>query len=203
MKVAIEVNLPEDAEALVQFTDAVTCLTQEPADGPIPQATVAQGPATPAEPAQEAPAAEPASTAQATDVDIEGIPWDPRIHAASKAKTKTGHWRKKKGVAKEYYEGVLAELKSKTATTPATPATPTTPAEPAQAPAAPAQVFGGDNATLTWDAVFKRTADAKITEQINDAQVNDALARLGVSGGFPGLATRPDKWEEFLISLGI
>jgi hypothetical protein len=44
--------------------------------------------------------------------DINGIAWDSRIHASSKAKVKAGTWRYKKGLDKQYIETVESELKS-------------------------------------------------------------------------------------------
>jgi len=46
-----------------------------------------------------------------TNLDANGLPWDARIHAGSKAKLQDGTWRKKRGVDEEDYNRVVEELK--------------------------------------------------------------------------------------------
>lgn len=43
-------------------------------------------------------------------LDADGLPWDHRIHASSKAKLKDGTWRKRRGVDDELVKDVEAEL---------------------------------------------------------------------------------------------
>jgi hypothetical protein len=62
------------------------------------------------------PQAEPQSPAPLmspdfnVEVDSQGIPWDHRIHSSSKTIIKSGTWKKRKGVAKEVYDSVMAKL---------------------------------------------------------------------------------------------
>lgn len=54
------------------------------------------------------------------EVDVNGIPWDDRIHAKTKAKTEAGAWRRRRGIDDATVAAVEAELRSRTA--PAMPA---------------------------------------------------------------------------------
>jgi hypothetical protein len=50
------------------------------------------------------------STAGVT-LDKDGLPWDARIHASSKAQNADGTWRLKRGLAKDHLDKVTAELR--------------------------------------------------------------------------------------------
>lgn len=70
---------------------------------------------------QEQPAAQTAGqTANVAGVerDINGLPWDDRIHSGSKAKNKDGSWKKKKGVQPVEVSTVEAELRAAPASLP-------------------------------------------------------------------------------------
>lgn len=45
--------------------------------------------------------------------DTTGLPWDERIHAATKATTDDGSWRKRRGIGKDVVAAVEAELRSR------------------------------------------------------------------------------------------
>lgn len=85
----------------------------------------------------------PPATIAPDATDTAGFPWDERIHAGTKAKTDTGHWRKRRGVADHIVSNVENELRSKGFGVPNAPApgafgnaSPTPPAPtPAAAPA--------------------------------------------------------------------
>lgn len=62
---------------------------------PVPQPPAAAVP--PAPPAPSAPAA-PASPASAVELDKNGLPWDERIHAGTKAKNADLSWRQRRGL---------------------------------------------------------------------------------------------------------
>lgn len=51
------------------------------------------------EPPKE-PAKEPAKAAGKADLDADGHPYNPELHAATKSKTKAGLWRMKVGVSR-------------------------------------------------------------------------------------------------------
>ena len=46
--------------------------------------------------------------------DADGTPWDERIHAGTKTKSKNGVWKKKRGIEDETFNAVMAELNSGT-----------------------------------------------------------------------------------------
>ena len=56
-------------------------------------------------------------------VDKHGVPWDERIHSGKNAEkaefNKDGEWKRRRGVLKEEFDRITAELKGSTATTPA------------------------------------------------------------------------------------
>lgn len=64
------------------------------------------------------------TTSTTSETDIDGIPWDARIHSSGKSRTNTGQWTKRKKLPEGVYESVLAEIKSQLA--------------PVQAPSIPA-----------------------------------------------------------------
>lgn len=83
-----------------------------PAAAPVPPAPppppVAPAAATPVPPAPAPAAPPPAGVA----LDTEGLPWDARIHAATKTKVANGSWKKKKGTDPALVASVTAELRA-------------------------------------------------------------------------------------------
>lgn len=76
-------------------------------------------------------------TTDVIEFDKNNIPWDERIHAGTKRKNADGTWSMKKGVDKDLYAQIFAELKAQYADTaapvaPTAPAVPTPPAPPAK-----------------------------------------------------------------------
>jgi hypothetical protein len=79
-----------------------------------------------------------------TEVDVNGTPWDARIHSTTKSKTKDGAWRKMRGVSDEQYNAVIAEIgQAKPAPVVEQPVQ----QQPVQKVAAPS-VFEAENATV-------------------------------------------------------
>lgn len=76
------------------------------------------------------------------ELDSEGLPWDERIHASSKAKVGGGTWRSKRGVSDEDAAPIKAELKARVSgaqvqtQAPVSPVIPFTYAKPVEAPVA-------------------------------------------------------------------
>ena len=58
---------------------------------------------------------------QGGDLDVDGIPWDLRIHTVKKTKTVKGEWKLKRGVDKAMVAQVKAELLSSVQAVPNTP----------------------------------------------------------------------------------
>jgi len=67
-----------------------------------------EGP-TPAPPVEAKPAPAPAPIGD-VDLDIEGLPWDARIHASTKTKVASGAWKKKRGLEAAEVAKVEEEL---------------------------------------------------------------------------------------------
>lgn len=87
--------------------------TEAPKPQPEPDAnTAGNGPAEPASTAGGNTTA-PGAAEQApagVDVDVDGLPWDERIHASTKTKTADGRWKKKRGVSDDVKAQVENEL---------------------------------------------------------------------------------------------
>ena len=109
-----------------------------------------------------------------SDTDIEGLPWDGRIHSSNQKKTAKGVWQRRRGVTDEEYENVKAEILGLPAV-PAMPAAPAVPAVPA-APVAPA--------VPAAPAVTKDDVRVRIQKGVQNKVigVNDVQATLTMSG---------------------
>ena len=66
------------------------------------------------------------------ELDINGLPWDERIHSGNRKKNKDGSWQKRRGVDEEVVKEVASELMAETA--PEMPVTSETPAMPVAEP---------------------------------------------------------------------
>lgn len=124
-----------------------------------------------------------ASVASA-ELDINGLPWDERIHASTKTKTVPGAWTKKRGLDEKTEKKVIAELRqaypepvsAAAPTPPAAPAAPTAPKMPSiKPPAAPVAL---SNYQKLCDWLAKNTGADKL---LTDAWVNEAFAGSGTS----------------------
>lgn len=108
------------------------------------QRPLAVAPTAPQAPTPPAPSAAPAPAAAGGEVelDVDGLPWDARIHSdATERKAKTGKWKTRKNLPDGYKEQIEAELRGVPLqpTAPVAPAPAATPA-PAAAPSAPSPV---------------------------------------------------------------
>lgn len=111
---------------------------------PMPVAVVH----TPAVPPPPAPVAAPVVPAAGVALDVQGLPWDARIHASTKTKVANGEWKKKKGLDPAVIATVVAELRAvmglpavaASALTPGIPSTPAALAAAAPPPPAPVPV---------------------------------------------------------------
>jgi hypothetical protein len=115
----------------------------------------------------------PAPVAPTVELDAEGKPWDPELHASSKAKIGDGTWRKKRNAAPVV------------PTPPAVPAaaTPVVPTPPVPASVAP---------TLTAADVTKEMIGAMMAQKIDGPSINALCAAHGVPS-FLALQQHPDK----------
>lgn len=56
----------------------------------------------------------PSTSSDAPRTDVDGVPWDERIHASSKHINNDGRWKARRGVAKDARDAVMAELMGQT-----------------------------------------------------------------------------------------
>lgn len=140
-----------------------------------------------------------APTSSNQEVDVEGLPWDERIHSNGRTKVKNGTWKVKKGLDENVLYQVRQELKARysqplTQTIPAvvpqapvTPALPTnvTPITPApvQAPvvAPPIPTFSAGHTLDSFKNNFAMVVGTLITQgKLTQEYVNQLKAYWGV-----------------------
>lgn len=144
--------------------------------------------AAPAEPAREPEAHSPSVAQEATkaddgddeitdEVDSDGLPYDPEIHADPKSFTSSGTWRSKRGKSKEAQEARAAFKAAGGAEEPpvvehvAAPAG--MPGMPAAAKAAPAPV--------TFDKLIDKTLGMMERGKIDEPGVTGLYAKIGLA----------------------
>jgi len=188
-------------------TPSPSLFAEQPAGAPNEPAAAqtvetATAPAGSTETTTSAPAtAAPAGVdlAPATTNPEASIPWDPRIHAGSKAKlAKKPHgWKMKRGVAADLVATVEAELIAAMAASPANPVEPAgnaapTAAEPSATPASPAAPAVAQPAAPAGAVSTFPELMAKITASgVDQATVTAAVNKQGLQA-LPLLAARPD-----------
>lgn len=140
----------------------------------------------------------------APDVELaDGMPWDHRIHASSKAKlSKAPHgWKKKRGVTGALVEQVEAELRAAMLASPAKPVTTEEAAPPPDTEeAAPPPV---ETTATTEPPVITTFAELNIaiTEYgVPLDKVTAAVNRAGLQA-YPLLAARSDLWPQVIAEL--
>lgn len=154
-----------------------------------------QSPFTTATPAQ---ATAPVELAPVGEVDAEGLPWDERIHASSKAKNANGTWRGRRNISDDTVAAVRLELRNRVATRtvaapvvappPAAPAAPVVATAPVTAPVqvappAPALPTIAVGHTLeTFKANFAQVIGSLIQEgKVSAAYVEQLKSYFGLS----------------------
>lgn len=144
-------TLPRSIDPAVAFGGAAAPLPPASAPSTVaaalapsaPVAPPAISPSTPIADAAPAPMPAPPAAAQTehaaptslAERDADGVPWDFRIHAESKAKVADGTWRKRRNLADGLHEQITAELKALAGVSPAMPSPPAAAAAPTPAPA--------------------------------------------------------------------
>lgn len=151
-------------------------------------------------------------------VDINGIPWDARIHSAKKTQTKDGVWREKRGVDSALVAKITGELKAVMAIPAApnlaapqisgdlAPATviepktiPAPPDEPVQIPTPP--VTNEYTGPKTYAEFLKACAAKMSSAQISMDRINEIVAGHGVIGGLQALSARPDLIPQIWVDI--
>ena len=116
------------------------------------------------------------------NADSSGIPWDSRIHAATKALNGDGTWRIKRGVDKSLVDQVTIELKKLMALPVPVPAAPVAPPPP------PANDV---DFRQKYIELFGRVSSAMANAKLSQEQLDKCLLSIGVQS-LPLLAARMD-----------
>jgi len=181
--------------------------------------------------AEELPDGDARMSASDVQLDSQGLPWDARIHAASKTTLKkTGEWKRKRGIDPTYAMEVEAELRA-AMSAPEAPAAPMPqqgpPPTPApEAPAAPVQRVTSDGSVWGEDALlaagysqeqiaalpvaepepsittFAELVTSITTSKIAQPAIMAALTKAGVES-LPALAHREDLIPSVAADLGL
>lgn len=132
-----------------------------------------------------------AANANAPATDINGLPWDERIHAGTKALNADGSWRNKRGVDPKLLAKVTKELQ---ATMSAPAALPVAAAAPALALPLPAAALPNPAYANFVKFIVSQTHSAENpTGRLTDEWVKATLTNYGVAdGSMQNLAHRPD-----------
>lgn len=121
------------------------------------------------------------------DLDKNGLPWDGRIHAESKAKIADGTWRKKRNLDPTILATVEAELRAVMGAAPAAPLAPVAPVPPA--PSVAGEV--PQDARQQFVGLVGRASAAIQGGKVTQAEVTQCCAAAGVPA-LPLLANRLD-----------
>lgn len=171
--------------------------------------------------------AQAASAANPGELDKDGIPWDARIHASSKAKNADGTWRKMRGVNEITYGEVFAELQERyagkaigtngsgtaplaghSASEPDAPPPPMADDEGNDAPPPPPEDENANTADVSAPVAdapkfagfpdFVAAVNKLKVPQIPYVELNNYAAMLGVAGGFKDMKDAPHLWDDFV-----
>ena len=110
------------------------------------------------------------------ELDVNGIPWDPRIHASTKTKMKNGAWKVKRGTPVELLNSVMAEI-TPTATGVSASAYPP---DPAGAPAETATPPTGDGIPSTLTEFTEYSTAINGSGKGTYVQIQKLLAENGI-----------------------
>lgn len=137
------------------------------------------------------------------DLDVNGVPWDARIHSEGKAKTKDGAWRFKRGVSDADRDRIAKELKAALGAPAAPPAPTPPPADgagpvaappPPSPPVTPAPVAAppASEIPLPPPAPVAASADDAPAPPVSGAQAFAALMRKVTEAQTAGRVTAAD-----------
>ena len=190
---ALAEMLEEEAEI-----DPAAAFAPDPAqafgDAPIPPA---------ATPAVAPPPIVPASSA--VELDKNGLPWDARIHASTKARNADETWRNKRGVSADTVAAVTAELRAVLAAPGPSVAAPPSPPPvsvplaaapppPVSAPTPPTPAIAptiSQPAATDFPGIMRKVTGAQSAGQLTTADVSRILGDIGLNA-LRDLVNRPD-----------
>jgi hypothetical protein len=144
------------------------------------------------------------------ELDVNGLPWDKRIHSGKPTKNADGSWKKRRGVDDETFEKVVAELKGEVAEQAQAAPDQSQVGFQSQQPAQPDQSQVGFQSqqteesappatNLTWPQVLQRMSAAGATQET----IATGMATVGMAGRpLPELVNHPEKFNDFLTAIG-
>lgn len=146
---------------------------------PLPP-SASQPPAPPPGPTAGAPTGAAPTGLVVTDKN--GLPWDARIHASSKTMNADGSWRGRRNTDAHIIASVEAELRALMAIPAPVAINSVAPPPPPGAPVSP----------TTLAEMMPLLTTAMLAGKLQPTAVGEVLAEMGVAGGAPMLAARPD-----------
>lgn len=177
---------------------------------PTPVQTLPDPPSVDSSPPLEFPST---PAIEAPETDARGLPWDVRIHASTKAKTKPGDWRTKRGVDPALVAQVEAELKSKLPSLPVMhvdtgagvqppPTTevqppPTTEVQPPPTTAEPSLPAPESFGQMTFALLAKHVSDLRTKGDITDEFIDSVCKSQGIVGFTMAAGLPPDNLMAF------
>lgn len=144
------------------------------------------------------------------ELDVNGLPWDKRIHSGKPTKNADGSWKKRRGVDDETFEKVVAELKGEVAeqvqTTPDQSQVGFQSQQPDQSQVGfqSQQTQQTEESTppatnITWPQLLQRVSAAGATQD----SLNTGMAAVGMAGRpLTELVKFPEKFNDFLTVIG-
>jgi hypothetical protein len=206
MTILLEINAAtatsKDWEALAAFTAVMRGTSSLTRAAPPEDETL---------PSEKLMANVEAARAAGAEIDVNGLPWDIRIHASTKTMTKDGAWTSKRGVQPDLVASVSAELRA-TMSAPPAPAmaadTVVVPSEGAAPPPpppfvtvapgpVPVSVIAPVEAAKTpFAGIIEKIVQLKASGACDDAKIKMICDALGIPGVM-SLNARPDLVPQF------
>lgn len=140
-----------------------------------------------------APSAPAAPTNGANERDVQGLPWDGRIHSAGKTKNADGTWRQRRGTPQVEIDRVLAELRGALGAPAATDwvAPPAPVPIPNGVPLPPGGTVAPPAADQGFAGLMTMLTPHIASGVLTGDEINGTMASLGVPT-VVGLTARPD-----------
>lgn len=197
---ASPVNVPSPQQEQEQAEEAPAVTPAPPPQSAEP--TQAEAPTPP-------PPPPPATVEESSDTetDAKGMPWDARIHSATKSKNKDGSWRYKRGIDKSIITDVEGELIGETKA----PVIENTATPPPPPPANVNQATEGEEVSFTppnmtekpntnWTDIITKIVELQTAGKFNNVTAEDMLKEdFGL--GLTELASESDKWDDVYVYL--
>lgn len=194
---AVNQTAPLPPSAAVSTADAVASTTAPAAA----QATSAPTVAPPVPSATSAAATQ--GPASGGEIDRNGFPYDPRIHAGTKTKNKDGTWKYLRGVAdslvdevENAYRAARGLVAPAPATQTAPPPPPVSAPAPAEGSAPPPPPAAPDAPGVSFGQLVARTQKLMQARTWLVPDMQAALKQVGLPD-FPSLKARPDLFGQF------